>query len=179
MSEPARCAVALLASLVAAGAFAAAVACRSDDRDRAAGERAAPAPPAARERQAAPLAPGRPAAPSMAANRSAAPPPAAPPLTAEEQATIEKVMAARDEIAAIAEARADSCDKAAREIAAVVERSRAILAASSAMERDPAKHRWIGETYGARTLASSTKLMALMERCDPHEGLSRIFQSLE
>jgi hypothetical protein len=116
------------------------------------------------------------------------PPPAPPPraparpaplLTADEQATMEKVMVARDEVAAIAEARAGDCDVAAEEIEVVVERIRPLLPESSAIERDPAKHAWIGEKYGARMLASSSKLMGLMENCDPHEGLSRIFESLE
>jgi hypothetical protein len=113
--------------------------------------------------------------------RAPARPPArpAPPLTAQEQTTMEKVMVARDEIAAIAEARARDCDAAAEEIEVVVDRIRPLLPASSAIERDPAKHAWIGEKYGARMLASSSKLMGLMENCDPHEGLSRIFESLE
>jgi hypothetical protein len=114
--------------------------------------------------------------PAQAPRRPAPPSPA---LTGDEEATIEKVMAARDEIAAIAEARVRDCDAAAKEIEIVVERTRPLLAASSAMERDPAKHLWIGERYGARMLASSSKLMALMEHCDPHDGLSRIFESLE
>jgi hypothetical protein len=116
----------------------------------------------------------------------AAPPPPvrsparpAPALTAAEHTTMEKVMVAREEIAAIAEARARDCDAAAKEIEVVVERIRPLLPASSAIERDPAKRAWIGEKYGARMLASSSKLMGLMENCDPHEGLSRIFESLE
>jgi len=117
---------------------------------------------------------------------SAAPPflatkadPPAAALTADEQATIEKVMEARDEMAGIAEALVGDCDKAAREIEALIDRSRALLTASSRMEGDPAKRAWIGEKYGARLLASSSKLMALFERCDQHEGLARIFESLE
>jgi hypothetical protein len=103
----------------------------------------------------------------------------APALTAAEHTTMEKVMVAREEIAAIAESRARDCDAAAKEIEVVVERIRPLLPASSAIERDPAKRAWIGEKYGARMLASSSKLMGLMENCDPHEGLSRIFESLE
>lgn len=155
MAERARSVLDRFAWWLLAGALAiAATACREDDRGVDA-EVAVPPPPPARS------APPRPA------------------LTPDEEATIEKVMAARDEIAAIAEARARDCDAAAKEIEVVVERTRPLLAASSAMERDPAKHRWIGEKHGARMLASSSKLMALMEHCDPHEGLSRIFESLE
>jgi len=145
----------LLWLLVSALAIAA-VACKAEEERGAESEAAVP-PPAPAPR----------------------PSPPRPALTGDEEATIEKVMAARDEIAAIADARARDCDAAAKEIEVVVERSRPLLAASSAMERDPAKHRWIGEKYGARMLASSSKLMALMEHCDPHEGLSRIFGSLE
>ncbi len=155
MAERARSAVNtfVLWLLVSALALAAA-ACREDERG-AEPEASVPPPPAPR------------------------PAPPRPALTADEEATIEKVMAARDEIAAIAEKRARDCDAAAKEIEVVVERTRPLLAASSAMERVPAKHRWIGEKYGARMLASSSKLMALMEHCDPHDGLSRIFESLE
>jgi hypothetical protein len=113
------------------------------------------------------------------------PPPARPAprpreeLSPDEQATVEKVMEARDEMARIAEAHANDCDKAARGIEAVVVRSRPLLAASAELESDPAKRRWIGEKHGARMLASSSKLMALMESCDRHEGLTRIFESLD
>ncbi len=157
MTERARSAVDMLVvSLLVRSIAIAAAACKDEEDRRASSPEVAAPPPAARP-----------------------PPPRAPALTRDEQATIEKVMAARDEIATIAEARARDCDAAAKEIEVVVERSRPLLAASSALERDPAKHRWTGEKYGARMLASSSKLMALMEQCDPHEGLSRIFESLE
>ncbi len=129
-----------------------------------------------KEEQAAP----RRVAPSGDAGApSAAPRPRSGRLSPEEEATIEKVMDARDEIARIAETHAGNCDLAAREIAAVVERSRPLLAASSALERDPVKRQLIGDAFGARMLASSSKLMGLIEACDEHEGLARIFETLE
>ena len=99
--------------------------------------------------------------------------------TPQEQATIEKVMDARDEMARVAETHAGNCDAAAKGIEEVVERSRALLAASAQLDADPAKRKWIGEKYGARMLASSSKVMALIETCDQHEGLARIFEWLD
>jgi hypothetical protein len=100
-------------------------------------------------------------------------------LTPDEETTVEKVMDARDEIASLAETHAENCDKAAAAIEEVIERNRELLAASSRLESDQAKRTWIGEKYGARMLASSSKLMALIERCDGNERLTRIFESLE
>jgi hypothetical protein len=128
-----------------------------------------------KEEQAAP----RRVAPSGDAGAPSAPRPRSGRLSPEEEATIETVMDARDEIARIAETHAGNCDLAAREIASVVERSRPLLAASSALERDPVKRQLIGDAFGARMLASSSKLMGLIEACDEHEGLARIFETLE
>ena len=100
-------------------------------------------------------------------------------LSAAERATVGKVMDAREEIARIAETRSGDCDGAARDIAEVIERNRPLLAATAALERDPVKRQSIGDEFGARMLASSSKLMGLIESCDEHEGLARIFESLE
>ncbi len=105
--------------------------------------------------------------------------PGAVELAPDEQVTIEKVMVARDAMARIAESSAGDCDRAAKQIGAVVEHSRELLAASAVLERDPDRRTWIGQRYGARILASSSKRMALIDRCEEHEGLTRIFESLE
>jgi hypothetical protein len=100
-------------------------------------------------------------------------------LSAADEAILDEVMAVREEMAAAAEKHTSSCDQAARAVEAIVARNRERLAASAALESDPARRRSIGERYGARMLASSSKLMALIERCDEHEGLLRLFESLD
>ena len=98
--------------------------------------------------------------------------------TAEEQAMAEKAVAMMDELGKIADADKGNCDKAATDMKAVVDKNKDLIAAGKSFDKDPAKKKWFEEKYGAKMLASASKMMPLMEKCQKNENLKKVFESM-
>lgn len=98
--------------------------------------------------------------------------------SAEEQALGEKAAQLMDDMAKIAESAGDNCDKAAAEMKALFEKAKPILEAGKKFKDDPGKQKWFEEKYGARMIGAMSKLMPLMQKCENHEGLQKVFQDM-
>jgi hypothetical protein len=98
--------------------------------------------------------------------------------SADEQALGEKAAQLMDDMAKVAESAGDNCDKAASEMKSLFDKAKPILEAGKKFKEDPGKQKWFEEKYGARMIGAMSKLMPLMQKCENHEGLQKVFQDM-
>ena len=99
--------------------------------------------------------------------------------SAEEQALAEKAAQLMDDMGKVAEAAGDNCDKAAADLKALFDKAKPVLEAGKKFKDDEGKKKWMEEKYGARMMGAMTKLMPLIQKCENHEGLNKLFQEFQ
>lgn len=99
--------------------------------------------------------------------------------SAEEQALAEKAAQLMDDMGKVAEAAGDNCDKAATDLKALFDKAKPVLEAGKKFKEDAGKQKWFQEKYGARMMGAMTKLMPLIQKCENHEGLNKLFQEMQ
>ena len=99
--------------------------------------------------------------------------------TAEEQALAEKAAQLMDDMGKVAEAAGDNCDKAAADLKTLFDKAKPVLEAGKKFKDDEGKKKWMEEKYGARMMGAMTKLMPLIQKCENHEGLNKLFQEFQ
>ncbi|HUS67045.1 MAG TPA: hypothetical protein VMZ28_21055 [Kofleriaceae bacterium] len=99
--------------------------------------------------------------------------------SAEEQALAEKAAQLMDDMGKVAEAAGDNCDKAAADLKVLLDKAKPVLEAGKKFKDDEGKKKWFEEKYGARMMGSMTKLMPLIQKCENHEGLNKLFQEMQ
>ena len=98
--------------------------------------------------------------------------------SAEEKALGEKAAQLMDDMAKVAEKHKDDCDKAAAELKVVFEKAKPVLEAGKKFKEEPGKQKWLEEKYGARIMGAMTKMMPLIQKCENHEGLNKLFEDM-
>lgn len=175
----------VLGASLLCGAFAVS-GCKKDEKKEDATKTADPAAAgdtAAKKADEAPAGGG--ATPTATGTDSAAMPPAggadvaAVAPSAEEQALAEKAAQLMDDMGKVAEAAGDNCDKAAADLKVLLDKAKPVLEAGKKFKDDEGKKKWFEEKYGARMMGSMTKLMPLIQKCENHEGLNKLFQEMQ
>ena len=169
------------------GAFAMS-ACKKDEKKEDATKPADPAAAKTGDDKAAGDTPATPT-PTAAGGDSAGMPPAgdvgggadvaAVAPSADEQALAEKAAQLMDDMAKVAEAAGDNCDKAAADLKALFDKAKPVLEAGKKFKEDEGKQKWFQEKYGARMMGAMTKLMPLIQKCENHEGLNKLFEDMQ
>lgn len=98
--------------------------------------------------------------------------------TAEDRQLAEQVVAVIEQMAKAAEAYPSDCDRAATELKIIVDKNRSLIEAANKMDNDPARRKWVEDTYGTRMMAAMQKIMPLMQKCQDHAGLKAVFESM-
>ena len=157
----------------------AAWACKDSGDSGARGAPGAGEPPAAAQPRDPAVVPGDQEAPAAgeAAGPGARAPVDAEP-SAEQRAALDEATAVMEEMGALAEKHADSCDRAAAALQKLLDERHAALERAEAITEDPALSRWSDEHHGPRLEAAESKLMPLIERCQDHEAMAEVFRSM-
>lgn len=176
----------VLGASLLCGAFAVS-GCKKDEKKEDATKAADPAAAGKMDEKGAGEAPaaGEGATPTATGDTAAMPPSgdgagvAAVAPSAEEQALAEKAAQLMDDMGKVAEAAGDNCDKAAADLKVLLDKAKPVLEAGKKFKDDEGKKKWFEEKYGARMMGSMTKLMPLIQKCENHEGLNKLFQEMQ
>jgi hypothetical protein len=178
----------VLGATLLCGAFAVS-GCKKDEKKDDAAKGADPAAAGKADEKADEVPVGGSATPAPAGGDTAAMPPAgdvgggadvaAVAPSADEQALAEKAAQLMDDMAKVAEAAGGNCDKAAADLKTLFDKAKPVLEAGKKFKEDAGKQKWFQEKYGDRMMGAMTKLMPLIQKCENHEGLNKLFQEMD